>query len=455
MSSSSTSGDGSESNDDRILTILRSMPTIPLDSLRVLALALNIPSKDVSLEANETALRLHIIRHLLTSIATTPMESESVVAVPESENPVALTVPETITLHGVEVRLDATELDLFRRGITKLDSAIGRLTCLEVLRLNRNQLRTLPPEIGALTRLKVLHLDDNQLQTLPGEIGALTALEVVYLMDNQLDTLPSEIGALTRLKALYLDTNQLQTLPVEIGALTAVESYGALIVPVVDLLPRLVQLLVREVCQALRRVGLQVALECGDEFLRILLGAGGFDERGQLPFGKLALGRDHADDDGEYDTRHHDRPQRREPRAGPGCPLPGDRHGLRGWGGVQGRAGACSRARGCRSAYAGPRFGLAATAAGSGAATATLPAALVVSQLADQTTADGDVGADLSMADRAIRVREPGLRDFSHGEPRSGLARCFPFAIVRSGPASAYSFPRLSSIRASSLVTAA
>ena len=98
---------------------------------------------------------------------------------------------------------------------------VGRLSALNELNLNHNQLTSLPAEIGQLTSLEMLCLDGNQLTSLPAEIGQLTSLEWLGLGRNQLTSVPAEIGQLTSLTALVLDGNRLTSLPAEIGQLTS------------------------------------------------------------------------------------------------------------------------------------------------------------------------------------------------------------------------------------------
>ena len=62
-------------------------------------------------------------------------------------------------------------------------------------------------------RIVRLRLQGNQLTSLPVEIGRLTGLEVLWLYDNQLTSLPVEIGRLTGLTYLDLSDNPLTSPP--------------------------------------------------------------------------------------------------------------------------------------------------------------------------------------------------------------------------------------------------
>ena len=90
------------------------------------------------------------------------------------------------------------------------------LTSLIALRLNNNNLATLPDGVFAgLTALRTLRLEDNRLTTLPaGVFAGLTALRTLRLEDNFLATLPDGVFAgLTALRMLTLQRNRLTTLP--------------------------------------------------------------------------------------------------------------------------------------------------------------------------------------------------------------------------------------------------
>ena len=120
------------------------------------------------------------------------------------------------------------ELSLGGNKLTSVPAEIGQLTSLAELDLNSNQLTSLPPEILQLTSLMGLDLRGNQLTSLPAEIGQLTSLKWLNLVDNQLTSLPAGIGQLTSLKKLYLDDKQLTTMPAAIRELRAAGCYVGL-----------------------------------------------------------------------------------------------------------------------------------------------------------------------------------------------------------------------------------
>ena len=115
-----------------------------------------------------------------------------------------------------------TSLDLSRTGIVEI-SGLAKLTGLQELRLDHNQLTSVAEAIGKLTGLQTLWLGGNQLRTVAEAIGELTGLQRLYLGDNQLTTVPDAIGNLTGLQTLYLGGNQLTTVPEAICKLAALQ----------------------------------------------------------------------------------------------------------------------------------------------------------------------------------------------------------------------------------------
>ncbi|MBP2100557.1 InlB B-repeat-containing protein [Enterococcus rivorum] len=93
------------------------------------------------------------------------------------------------------------------------------MTNLELVRLDDNQLTSLPESIGNLVGLEYLYLRNNNFSNLSETIGSLVSLRELYLDNNQLASLPESIGNLTELSELYLDNNQLTSLPGNIGEL--------------------------------------------------------------------------------------------------------------------------------------------------------------------------------------------------------------------------------------------
>lgn len=121
-------------------------------------------------------------------------------------------------------------LDLSDRGLTEVGPDIYNKTDTVVLILSNNSLKSLKSEMGKMTRLEVLKLDHNKLEGsliaeirkmplreltasnnnmtgIPAEIGQLSQLETLDLSYNDIDSYPNEIANLKQLKTLNLTGN--------------------------------------------------------------------------------------------------------------------------------------------------------------------------------------------------------------------------------------------------------
>jgi len=98
----------------------------------------------------------------------------------------------------------ATELDLRGRGLDSIPSEIGNITTLEVLWLDRNNLRTLPNTLQNLPNLHSLSLRHNQLATFPQQLTRLPNLSQLFLDHNRFQKVPKEVWQFDNLIALGL-----------------------------------------------------------------------------------------------------------------------------------------------------------------------------------------------------------------------------------------------------------
>lgn len=113
-----------------------------------------------------------------------------------------------------------TQIRLDGNQIKTIPSSIGECRQLQIFRIRNNKIDSLPKEIGNLKALTQFLLSQNLITFLPSEIGNLNALTQLYLDHNQLTELPNEIGKLSNLTHLFLDNNKLSYLPTEIKNLT-------------------------------------------------------------------------------------------------------------------------------------------------------------------------------------------------------------------------------------------
>src|SRR4051794_16475028 len=75
-------------------------------------------------------------------------------------------------------------VDLRKRGINELPSAIGVLKCKELI-LAENDITSVPEEIGKLPNLTLLDLSTNRITGLPPDIGQLQTLKVCLLFVHE------------------------------------------------------------------------------------------------------------------------------------------------------------------------------------------------------------------------------------------------------------------------------
>ncbi|KAI8048930.1 uncharacterized protein B0P05DRAFT_564039 [Gilbertella persicaria] len=94
-----------------------------------------------------------------------------------------------------------------------VSAAIPFLIYLYSLRLQSNQLTSLPNEIWRLENLIELNLGHNQLTSLPKEVGLLVNLQELYVHNNQIKKIPSQLANLKQLTILDLTENLLSFLP--------------------------------------------------------------------------------------------------------------------------------------------------------------------------------------------------------------------------------------------------
>lgn len=98
-------------------------------------------------------------------------------------------------------------LDFSNQAIRNIMGELFKYSFLTILRLDGNNLVSIPKEIGTMKNLVTLDVSRNKLQTIPAEIGKLISLRELLLYRNQLCTLPHELGQLYLLSRLQLDEN--------------------------------------------------------------------------------------------------------------------------------------------------------------------------------------------------------------------------------------------------------
>ncbi|XP_036707381.1 leucine-rich repeat-containing protein 39 isoform X2 [Balaenoptera musculus] len=116
------------------------------------------------------------------------------------------------------------EWQLHRTGLVKIPEFIGRFQNLIVLDLSRNTISDIPRGIGLLTRLQELILSYNNIKTVPKELSNCASLEKLELAVNRdICDLPQELSNLLKLTHLDLSMNHFTTIPPAVLNMPALE----------------------------------------------------------------------------------------------------------------------------------------------------------------------------------------------------------------------------------------
>ncbi|GAB1288052.1 Leucine-rich repeat-containing protein 39 [Apodemus speciosus] len=116
------------------------------------------------------------------------------------------------------------EWQLHRTGLLKIPEFIGRFQNLIVLDLSRNTISEIPRGIGLLNRLQELILSYNKIKTVPKELSNCTSLEKLELAVNRdISDLPPELSKLLKLTHLDLSMNQFTAIPLAVLDMPALE----------------------------------------------------------------------------------------------------------------------------------------------------------------------------------------------------------------------------------------
>ncbi|XP_072029677.1 uncharacterized protein [Amphiura filiformis] len=141
-------------------------------------------------------------------------ESASEVEVPESTDPcngIGKRMSEDVdNIIGVARSLGAISLDISKKRLQYIPSAVLELDHVEYLYLEGNEIKEIPGELfERLPNLRWLDLRSNCLQSLPATIGGHRCLRTLLLEDNQIKELPAELGCVKTLDGLNLHNNPL------------------------------------------------------------------------------------------------------------------------------------------------------------------------------------------------------------------------------------------------------
>jgi internalin A len=114
------------------------------------------------------------------------------------------------------------DLRIWSQYLKRISDAIGELSELTRLTIGYG-LSQLPDGIGRCGKLRRLVIGGNQLGTLPSWLSELHNLEELYLWDDALSSLPDWWDNFPALRVLDLSRNRLSALPLSLGKLTKLE----------------------------------------------------------------------------------------------------------------------------------------------------------------------------------------------------------------------------------------
>lgn len=103
--------------------------------------------------------------------------------------------------------------------LTELPEEICQLVNLESMALSNNLLESLPVGFDNLQKLRSLHMANNQFHDFPMDLCQLENLEFLDMSDNELSMIPESISNLKNLHTLLLFLNKLSALPESISEL--------------------------------------------------------------------------------------------------------------------------------------------------------------------------------------------------------------------------------------------
>lgn len=101
-------------------------------------------------------------------------------------------------------------------NISIIPSYINNFESLTSLSMHTNNIRNIPIEIGQLINIKFMNLNNNMIEFIPNEISKLIKLTNIDLSNNNIKSLPIDFFKLTNLYKLNLSDNHLEKISKDI-----------------------------------------------------------------------------------------------------------------------------------------------------------------------------------------------------------------------------------------------
>lgn len=109
--------------------------------------------------------------------------------------------------------VSVNQIEVVTGSITKILPALGLLTHLTRIHIERNLITEIPEEISLLTELTYVSFNGNRIAHVTDALGSLQKLNYLDLSNNQIANLPESLGNLTELGILGLGNNRLTGIP--------------------------------------------------------------------------------------------------------------------------------------------------------------------------------------------------------------------------------------------------
>ncbi|XP_067876878.1 volume-regulated anion channel subunit LRRC8C-like [Heterodontus francisci] len=113
-----------------------------------------------------------------------------------------------------------TCLKLWYNHIVYIPEHIKKLSSLECLYLNNNQIEHIPPQLFLCNKLRHLDFSHNRISSIPPEIGVLQNLQYFSISYNSVESLPNELFFCKKMKTLKVAHNCLTALSPRITSLS-------------------------------------------------------------------------------------------------------------------------------------------------------------------------------------------------------------------------------------------
>jgi Leucine-rich repeat (LRR) protein len=127
----------------------------------------------------------------------------------------------------LETAEQTKRFDLSNRGLDRIPPIVFKLTQLEELYLEGNNIKEIPADIANLKNLRLLNLNGNAITNLPQQLLELDKLLILSLSNTDLNELPANIDKLASLFELHVHGTKLSVIPDALANLEHLKVFDA------------------------------------------------------------------------------------------------------------------------------------------------------------------------------------------------------------------------------------